>query len=50
MQSPDTRQSKVLLQPRILRLGLLQNGDVRVGVFLEREEILAVFRLPLIHL
>jgi hypothetical protein len=27
-------------QPRVLRLGLLQDGDARVGVFPEREEIL----------
>ena len=30
---------KVPLQLRILRLGLLQDGDVGVGVFPEREEI-----------
>ena len=29
---------KALLQLRILRLGLLQDGDVGVGVFPEREE------------
>ncbi len=29
-----------LLQLREFRLGLLQDGDVRVGVFPEREEIL----------
>jgi hypothetical protein len=29
-----------LLQLRVLRLGLLEDGDVRVGVFPEREEIL----------
>ena len=30
---------KNLLQLRIFRLGLLQDGDVRIGVFPEREEI-----------
>src|ERR1700676_4765609 len=30
----------LLLQLRVLRLGLLQDGDVGVGVFPEREEIL----------
>jgi hypothetical protein len=29
-----------LLQLRVLRLGFLQDGDVGVGVFPEREEIL----------
>ena len=29
-----------LLQFRVLRLGLLQDGDVAVGVFPQREEIL----------
>ena len=29
----------LLLQLRVLRLGLLQDGDVRVGVFPEGEEI-----------
>jgi hypothetical protein len=29
-----------LLQLRVLRLGLLQDGDVGVGVFPERKEIL----------
>jgi hypothetical protein len=32
--------SAQLLQPRVLRLGLLQDGDVRVGVLPEIEEIL----------
>jgi hypothetical protein len=27
------------LQLRVLRFGLLQNGDVRVGIFPEREEV-----------
>ena len=31
---------ETLLQPRVFRLGLLQDGDVGVGVFPEREEIL----------
>ena len=31
---------KALLQLRVLRFGLLQDGDVGVGVFPEREEIL----------
>ncbi len=30
----------LLLQLRVLRLGFLQDGDVGVGVFPEREEIL----------
>ena len=29
-----------LLPLRVLRLGLLEDGDVRIGVFPEREEIL----------
>jgi len=36
-QETDSRK---LLQLRVLRLGLLQDGDVGVGVFPEREEIL----------
>jgi hypothetical protein len=34
------RSTKQLPQLRILRLSLLQDGDVRVGVFPEGEEIL----------
>jgi hypothetical protein len=30
----------MLLQLRVLRLGLLQDGNVRVGVFPEGEEVL----------
>ena len=33
-------ERKPLLQLRVLRLGLLQDGDVGVGVFPEGEEIL----------
>ncbi len=29
-----------LLQPRVLCFGLFQNGDIRVGVFPETEEVL----------
>ena len=29
-----------LLQLRVLRLGLLQNGEIRVSIFPQREEIL----------
>jgi hypothetical protein len=36
-----------LLQLRILLFGLLQDGDVGVGVFPEREEILAGGERPL---
>jgi hypothetical protein len=32
-------ESYLLLQFRVLRLGLLQDGDVGVGVFPQREEI-----------
>ena len=32
----------MLLQLRVLRLGLLQDGDVGIGVFPEREEILVL--------
>ena len=35
-----TQTLKQLLQLRILRLGLLQDGDVGVGVFPEGEEVL----------
>jgi hypothetical protein len=41
-------QACCLLQLRILRLGFLQDGDVKVGVFPEGEEVLvggAGFRL-----
>ena len=31
-----------LFQPRVLRLGFLQDGNIRVGVFPEREEILVL--------
>ena len=37
----QTELSKKSLQLGILGLGLLQDGDVRVGVFPECEEILA---------
>jgi hypothetical protein len=36
----STRRRQKLLQLRVLGLGLLQNWDVGVGVFPEREEIL----------
>jgi hypothetical protein len=35
----STQNKRALLQLRVLRLGLLQDGDVRVSVFPEREEI-----------
>jgi len=38
--SHEVRTGAHLLQLRVLRLGLLQDGDVGVGVFPEREEIL----------
>ena len=33
-------RSSALLQLRVLRLGFVQDGDVRVGVFPEGEEVL----------
>src|SRR5713226_5109592 len=39
-QSPRSYRSEQLLQLRVLCFGLLQDGDVGVGVFPEREEIL----------
>ena len=33
-------QSAALLQPRILRFGLLEDGDIGIGVFPEGEKIL----------
>jgi len=38
-ESPVTRQMRSL-QPGVLRLGFLQNGDIRIGVFPEVEEVL----------
>jgi hypothetical protein len=34
--------ARASLQPRVLGFGLLQDGDVGVGVFPEREEVLPV--------
>ena|SRR5437667_12638587 len=34
------KAAKRLLQLRVLRLGFLQDGDVGVGIFPEREEVL----------
>ena len=39
-RDPLLKVRKTLLQLRVLRLGLLQDGDVGVGVFPEREEVL----------
>src|ERR1700726_4165064 len=38
--APITKDFFQLLQLRVLRLGFLQDGDVGVGVFPEREEFL----------
>jgi hypothetical protein len=38
----NTQHRRGLLQPRIVRLGFLQDGDVGVGVFPEGEEIFVV--------
>jgi hypothetical protein len=35
----STQNKRALLQLRVFCLGLLQNGDVGVGVFPEREEV-----------
>lgn len=40
-KNDDLRQNEQL---RVLRIGLAQDGDVRVGIFPEREEILVAIR------
>ena len=40
MEPGQPRPRDQLLQLHVLGLGLLQDGDVRVGVFPQREEIL----------
>jgi hypothetical protein len=37
---------KILLQLRVLRFGFFQDGDVRVGVFPEREEFFVGVERP----
>ena len=40
------RQEDQLLQLRVLRFGFLQDGDIGVGVFPQREEILVSGERP----
>jgi hypothetical protein len=39
-------ENPLLLQLRVLRLGLLEDGDAGIGVFPEREEILVGQECP----
>src|SRR5208282_6741101 len=43
---PEVYAEKVLLQLRVLCLGLLQDGDVRVGILPEGEEIFVGRKRP----